>query len=240
MKKYILIALSLLVLIATGCTSVEKKTSLVKVERIGDIDNKYGEIVIRDGKIINPVEGFKTPTLKSDINKLTNRKKDIEINSMEYEDEIVKMNFVFTDDDIKLSIENKSDNIIKIDWDSSVYIDENALCWRVVNKDYKWKYYKERLGIKYMSFIKDVSNVQEMTIIEGKEIRNDYIIPKKNVVYVDGWNIQKLIKVEKGDIGILLAIEIDGEKYEYLSSFYHEQIEKEKADIETDEHSEFS
>ena len=120
-----------------------------------------------------------------------------------YEDDFIKIIWLPALTEFSFTLENKSDNSIKIIWDEAVYIDEDNSSRKVM-----------RSGVK---------------VIAKKTKINDLVIPVDNIYYDNpskyysgGWRIRPLFSVQKSagkTVKILLPIQIQETINEYIFSF---------------------
>jgi hypothetical protein len=149
-----------------------------------------------------------------------NKNEEAEILKIFYEDEVVKIIWIPQPKQIAFSLYNKSDFNLKIIWDEAAYIDENGVSRRVIHK-----------GTKYI----DRFNPQPPTIVAKNSYIIDLIYPADFIFYDEGWQEKPIFPYEftgkrekaqmlaqnyEGKIfKILLPIEINGIKKEYLFAF---------------------
>ena len=125
-----------------------------------------------------------------------------------YEDDFIKIIWLPALTEFSFTLENKSDNSIKIIWDEAVYIDEDNSSRKVMHS-----------GVKYV----DAEKAHPLTVIVKKTKINDLVIPVDNIhSSSDGWYISPLFSVQKSDgktVKILLPIQIQETINEYIFSF---------------------
>ena len=126
-----------------------------------------------------------------------------------YEDDFIKIIWRPALTEFSFTLENKSDNSIKIIWDEAVYIDEDNSSLKVMHS-----------GVKYV----DGEKAQPLTVIAKKTKINDLVIPVDNIhQYSDGgWYKSPLFSVQKSaekTVKILLPIQIQETINEYIFSF---------------------
>ena len=125
-----------------------------------------------------------------------------------YEDDFIKIIWLPALTKFSFTLENKSDNSIKIIWDEAVYIDEDNTSLKVMHS-----------GVKYV----DGEKAQPLTVIAKKTKINDLVRPVDNIYFIDnGWHTQSLFSVEKSagkTVKILLPIQIQETINEYIFSF---------------------
>ena len=125
-----------------------------------------------------------------------------------YEDDFIKIIWLPGLTKFSFTLENKSDNSIKIIWDEAVYIDEDNTSLKVMHS-----------GVKYV----DGEKAQPLTVIAKKTKINDLVKPVDNIYFIDnGWHTQSLFSVEKSagkTVKILLPIQIQETINEYIFSF---------------------
>ena len=171
---------------------------LQEVERPENAKERYGE-----SKIINFEEEGKT--------------------KYSYEDELIKIVWLPLSTQFAFTLENKSDNSIKIIWDEAVYVDENGSSGRVMHS-----------GVKYV----DRSNPQPPTVVVKKAKVDDVVVPTDNIYYISGqyggWQTKPLFpnqattqeelnaltqKYVGKTVKILLPLQIQETVNEYIFSF---------------------
>lgn len=124
-----------------------------------------------------------------------------------YEDDFIKIIWLPALTEFSFTLENKSDNSIKIIWDEAVYIDEDNSSLKVIHS-----------GVKYV----DSEKAQPLTVIAKKTKINDLVTPLDNIYYSDGWRKRPLFSVQKSagkTVKILLPIQIQETINEYIFSF---------------------
>ena len=125
-----------------------------------------------------------------------------------YEDDFIKIIWLPALTEFGFTLENKSDNSIKIIWDEAVYIDEDNSSLKVIHS-----------GVKYV----DGEKAQPLTVIAKKTKINDLVTPVDNIYYVNGgWDKRPLFSVQKSagkTVKILLPIQIQETINEYIFSF---------------------
>ena len=130
-----------------------------------------------------------------------------------YEDDFIKIIWRPALTEFSFTLENKSDNSIKIIWDEAVYIDEDNSSLKVIHSD-----------VKYVD-----GKAQPLTVIVKKTKINDLVTPLDNIYYVNpskyssgGWHKLPLFSVQKSagkTVKILLPIQIQETINEYIFSF---------------------
>lgn len=125
-----------------------------------------------------------------------------------YEDDFIKIIWLPALTEFSFTLENKSDNSIKIIWDEAVYIDEDNSSLKVIHS-----------GVKYV----DGEKAQPLTVIAKKTKINDLVTPVDNIYYASGgWGKLPLFSVQKSagkTVKILLPIQIQETINEYIFSF---------------------
>ena len=131
-----------------------------------------------------------------------------------YEDDFIKIIWLPALTEFSFTLENKSDNSIKIIWDEAVYIDEDNTSLKVMHS-----------GVKYA----DGGKAQPLTVIAKKTKINDLVTPVDNIYYENpskyssgGWRKRPLFSVQKSagkTVKILLPIQIQETINEYIFSF---------------------
>jgi len=184
----------------TSCMTYQGfyNVGLQEVERPENAKERYGE-----SKIINFEEEGKT--------------------KYSYEDELIKIIWLPLSTQFAFTLENKSDNSIKIIWDEAVYVDENGSSGRVMHS-----------GVKYV----DRSNPQPPTVVVKKAKVDDIVVPTDNIYYISGqyggWQTKPLFpnrattqeelnvltqKYVGKTVKILLPLQIQETVNEYIFSF---------------------
>ncbi|MBI9037927.1 MAG: membrane lipoprotein lipid attachment site-containing protein [Bacteroidales bacterium] len=184
----------------TSCMTYQGfyNVGLQEVERPENAKERYGE-----SKIINFEEEGKT--------------------KYSYEDELIKIVWLPLSTQFAFTLENKSDNSIKIIWDEAVYVDENGSSGRVMHS-----------GVKYV----DRSNPQPPTVVVKKAKVDDMVVPTDNIYYISGqyggWQTKPLFpnrattqeelnvltqKYVGKTVKILLPLQIQETVNEYIFSF---------------------
>lgn len=97
--------------------------------------------------------------------------KEAETSKYSYEDDLIKAVWLPMSTQFSFTLENKTDNSIKIIWDEAAYVDEKGSSGRVMHS-----------GVKFI----DRSNPQPPTVIVKKAKIDDIIIPTDNVYFVSG------------------------------------------------------
>jgi len=190
----------LLASMLTSCMTYQGfyNVGLQEVERPENAKERYGE-----SKIINFEEEGKT--------------------KYSYEDELIKIVWLPLSTQFAFTLENKSDNSIKIIWDEAVYVDENGSSGRVMHS-----------GVKYV----DRSNPQPPTVVVKKAKVDDMVVPTDNIYYISGqyggWQTKPLFpnratsqeelnaltqKYVGKTVKILLPLQIQETVNEYIFSF---------------------
>ena len=131
-----------------------------------------------------------------------------------YEDDFIKIIWIPALTKFSFTLENKSDNSIRIIWDEAVYIDEDTSSRKVTHS-----------GVNYA----DGEKAQPLTVIAKKTKINDLVIPVDNIYYVNpskyssgGWHKRPLFSAQKSagkTVKILLPIQIQETINEYIFSF---------------------
>lgn len=120
---------------------------LTQVERPAHAKQRYGEIKI-------------TPVTEGGISKYS------------FEDDMVKILWLVTAENISFLLENKTDYSIKIIWDEAAYVDENGVSQRVMHS-----------GVKY----NDRENTQPPSVVVRKGKIEDVVVPTNLVYYEEGY-----------------------------------------------------
>lgn len=134
-----------------------------------------------------------------------------------FEDDNIRIEFVFSEREIGFNLENKSNEPVKILWDNSAYIDVFNTSHRIIHK-----------GVRYI----ERDRVQPPTSIAPNTSIVDMILPVDNVisVYGGGWETALLFPTlgeeEKNEqfykgkqFGILMALDINNNIKNYLFKF---------------------
>ena len=140
-----------------------------------------------------------------------------------YEDKMIRIEWLPLPTGFSFVLENKSDNTIKIIWDQAVYVDENGSSNKVIHK-----------GVKYT----ERNNSQIPSVIIKKAKIEDMVMPKKNVSYSSGqyggWRIEPLFdnrpvveerrkerekNISGKNVRILLPLKIEDIINEYIFTF---------------------
>lgn len=195
MRIHHILTIPLLAVLA-GCFSYKGayNFSLTSVERPENSDEAFGNSVIQDAS-----EGII------------------------FEDSLIKCIWIVGTTQFNFSLQNKTDNSIKIIWDEAAYIDPSGSTGRIMHS-----------GVKYT----DRNSSQPPTVIVRGAKIDDVIIPTENVYFVSGqyggWREKPLFvnyamsqsdldAITSSNVGktvrILLPIEIKGVVNEYLFNF---------------------
>jgi hypothetical protein len=98
-----------------------------------------------------------------------------------FEDELIRIVWMATPEQLVFDLTNKTNHSIKINWDKAVYIDENGKSKRVMHS-----------GVTY----KDRNNPQPPTTVARLATVSDLVFPTENVDWVGGpyggWQIKPL------------------------------------------------
>lgn len=125
-----------------------------------------------------------------------------------YEDDFIKIIWLPALTEFSFTLENKSDNSIKIIWDEAVYIDEDNSSLKVIHS-----------GVRFV----DGDKAQPLTVIAKKTKINDLVKPVDIIYYASGgWGKLPLLAVQKSagkTVKILLPIQIQETINEYIFSF---------------------
>lgn len=195
-KKIMSICLLGVLILFTGCSSYKGFYRI-------DLQKVKNTKVVKDRKI------------KPKINNLN---KNGRVRSF-YEDELMKIMWLYQGKKFKFIIKNKTTESIKIFWDELVYVNKKGACSGVIHS-----------GVKYID--KNRSQLSS-TIIQNSYI-DDVLVPKGNVFFSDKWyaismlvdsydNKEKLIKYGKSNVGktikLFFPLLIKGKIHEYIFSF---------------------
>lgn len=141
-----------------------------------------------------------------------------------YEDEMIKISWLYQSEQFSFTLTNKTDHSIKIIWDDAVYVNGNGLSGRVMH-----------IGTKYV----DRNNSQPSTVIVKRGTVKDVVIPTANVrsyagYYGSSWitdpilpNVatseSDLYNISQKNLGkklqILLPFQIEDVVNEYMFTF---------------------
>lgn len=150
MKNLISVLLSLMFLLLTGCSTItfyaDYQLSLSDVERPQKVSGLYG------------------------VQKIDTLKDDSKYNYC-YEDSLVRILWHADSKQIVFSIENKTDNTLKIPWDNAAYMDENGNNHRVIHSGTKFN---------------NRANPQPPSVIISKGHLEDFVFPADYIQFVPG------------------------------------------------------
>ncbi|MGZ2368893.1 hypothetical protein ACXR6G_03825 [Ancylomarina sp. YFZ004] len=127
-----------------------------------------------------------------------------------FRDSLVDVEWCLEPTHLALNLKNDSNKNFKIIWDDVTYIDQNNISQRIMHTG---------------RMIVDVDEVQLSTIVVKKSRIKDNIVPIENLKWhmtpVSGrWAFDNLFENEtQSEIRVMLPIEIDSVRYEYLFSF---------------------
>lgn len=148
MKYIITVLCSFMFLLLTGCATVtyfaDYQLSLNRVEHPKNVPNIYG------------IQKIDTLTGNSKYNYC-------------FEDSLVRILWLADGKQIIFSIENKTDNTIKIPWDDAAYVDEDNHSHRVIHS-----------GVKY----DDRANPQPPSVIVRRGVIEDFVFPTDYLQFV--------------------------------------------------------
>lgn len=204
MKKNLLAiyVLSLLIGCAGGFQRIAFDISLNQIERPKDIKEQYGEVNT------TATESFGKTFLV-------------------FDDELLNVMFFFGDTSIGITLKNKSDHSLKINWDNAAWINPFGESKRIIHT-----------GVKLV----DKNLPQAPSIVVRNGILRDSITPSENIYYEGDpyyeWRCLSLLhhtdilgvmsmqsELEKAQIyvdktcGLLIPIEIEGVQNDYLFTF---------------------
>ena len=161
MKKSYLLFLFTLSIMLSGCYTRlplyygTYNFELTRVERPAEVSKRYGEIKI------SPVD-------------------DKGVTKYSFDDNLVNVVWLVTNDDISFVLENKTDYSMKIIWDDAAFVDSKGQSQRVMHS-----------GVKYT----DRNNSQPPTIIVRKGKITDIVQPV-DLVYLDYyWKLKRFYEV---------------------------------------------
>jgi len=148
---------------------------------------------------------------------------------LSYEDDIIRTKWNFGDSELILTLENLTDNTIKIIWDDAAFIGMNEIAGRIMHT-----------GTSYL----DRNDFQPPTIIPKKTKVIEYIVPTENIYFGSyGWiegrlfiyhidYLKKLIDNYTGkNIKLLIPIVIGDKKIEYIFNFKVKYVSKERMQL---------
>jgi hypothetical protein len=196
-----LIAAVLMISCAGSTQKIDFNMSLDQVERPKVATEQYGEV--------------NTTVIDSLGEKYLN-----------FEDELVSALFFFGQEQIGITIKNKTEHTMKISWDNAAWISPEGISSRVIHS-----------GVRLV----DRNSPQSPSVIVRNGLLSDIMIPTENIYYVSGkyggWQYKGLIyttpmlsmdmaaelakaKVMSGKTcGVLLPIEIEGVQNDYIFTF---------------------
>ena len=202
MKKSYLLFLFTLSIMLSGCYTRlplyygTYNFELTRVERPAEVSKRYGEIKI------SPVD-------------------DKGVTKYSFDDNLVNVVWLVTNDDISFVLENKTDYSMKIIWDDAAFVDSKGQSQRVMHS-----------GVKYT----DRNNSQPPTIIVRKGKITDIVQPV-DLVYLDYYwfthpmfndyirngNEQTVTDMLKSNVGkqiqVLLPLKIEETVNDYIFTF---------------------
>ena len=172
--------------------------NLIEVERPADAQKRYGN---------SKIDSFEEEGKRK----------------ISFEDNMINIIWLPTDEEFSFILKNKTNNSIKIVWDEAVFVDENGSNSKVMHS-----------GVKYI----DKNNSQPPTIVMKNSSVNDIIVPTEHIYYSSGryggWRTLSLISntassKEKLDeliaskvgktVHILLPLQIEETINEYIFTF---------------------
>ncbi|MBT3961477.1 hypothetical protein HOE22_03965 [Candidatus Woesearchaeota archaeon] len=203
MKKNII--LSFVIALILGCAGSMQKISfdmnLDQVERPKDAKERFGEI---------------NTTVVDSLGK----------QYLNFEDDLIKAQFLFGYSQIGLLLENKSEHTMKINWDNAAWISPSGNSSRVIHS-----------GVRLM----DRNSPQSPSVVVRNGKLSDIIIPSDNIYFESGqyggWrylglihhtsvmtmDMQAELSKAKSQVGktcgVLLPIEIEGVQNDYIFTF---------------------
>ena len=213
MKKSYLLFLFTLAIMLYGCAALQPlyygtyNIELTQVERPAEASKRYGEIKI------SPVD-------------------DKGVTKYSFEDNLVNVVWLVTNEDISFAIENKTDYSMKIIWDDAAFVDSKGQSQRVMHA-----------GVKYT----DRNNSEPSTVVVRKGKITDVVQPVDLVYYEEpyygkyysspgGWherpmfdysirngNEQTVTDLLKSNVGkqiqVLLPLKIEETVNDYIFTF---------------------
>jgi hypothetical protein len=202
MKHTLLIITALLFIGCTGSMKmIDFDMSLNQVERPKDAKERFGEV---------------NTTVVDSLGK----------QYLNFEDNLIKAQFLFGYSQIGLLLENKSEHTMKINWDNAAWVNPEGVSSRVIHS-----------GVRLM----DRNSPQSPSIIVRNGKLTDIIIPSDNIYYESGqyggWRYLGLIhhtnvmsmdmqaELSKANsyigktCGVLLPIEMEGVQNDYIFTF---------------------
>jgi hypothetical protein len=150
MKSFVIVLCGFMLFLLTGCDTItyyaDYQLSLDRVEHPKNVPNIYG------------VQKIDTLMGNSKYNYC-------------FEDSLVRILWLADSKQIIFSIENKTDNTIKIHWDDAAFVDENNHNHRVIHS-----------GVKY----NNRANPQPPSVIVRRGIFEDFVFPTDYIQFVPG------------------------------------------------------
>lgn len=141
---------------------------------------------------------------------IENNENHLNLISACFRDSLVNVEWFLEPTHLALDLKNDSDKNFRIIWDEVTYIDQHNISQRVMHTS---------------RMIVDVDEVQLSTIVVKNSRIKDNIVPIENLKWhmtpVSGrWSFDNLFENEiQSEIRVMLPIEIDSVRYEYLFSF---------------------
>lgn len=141
---------------------------------------------------------------------IKNNQNHLNLTNSFFSDSLINVEWSLEPTHLALNLENDSDKNLKIIWDDVIYIDQNNFSQRTMHTS---------------RMIESIDEMQLSTIVVKNSRIKDNIVPIENLNWlitpVSGrWTFDHLFTDEsKGKVRILLPIEIESVRYEYLFSF---------------------
>ena len=123
----------------------------------------------------------------------------ITIENPVFENQHIKVASIVQSDSkaITIGIRNKTDKVVKILWDETLFTDNAGEPSGVIHS-----------GVKYAN----MDRIQVPSVIPPNGTLNDIIVPKSHIFYSDGWNTISISKTPS-ERYFLISYEINNKKY---------------------------
>ena len=141
---------------------------------------------------------------------IDNKHNQLDLISAIFSDSLINVGWSLEPTHLAMKLENDSDRNLKIIWDDVTYIDQNSFSQRTMHTS---------------RMINDIDEVQLSTIVVKNSKIKDNIVPIENLKWLitpdsGRWAFDNLFTDESnGKVRIMLPIEIESVRYEYLFSF---------------------
>lgn len=141
---------------------------------------------------------------------IKNNQNHLNLTNSIFSDSLINVEWSLEPTHLALNLENDSDRNLKIIWDDVIYIDQNNFSQRTMHTS---------------RMINDIDEVQLPTIVVKNSRVKDNIIPIENLRWLitpdsGYWSFDNLFTDESnGKVRVMLPIEINSVRYEYLFSF---------------------